>query len=231
MNSKVTEKILNKDSLAEAEQIFGGKHWSEFSDEERVFALLKAFCDNQVKAEHLKSIGDTYWGIKWNDFITLIESYGFKKGMKYDFIPPKHGLTDEPDRIEEAIIFYHPGKGLILWATSYGNKDHINGGTVYGMTQYEKFDWDIFSHCSHGDNGEDKNIRDFSYDIREGLIYTLNRMDKNTRLLPIWSGRKPFMFLVDYAESEVKGYNYKAITNNKLKMCPEEMQEIFKNCN
>lgn len=223
-----TEKLLRQDSLAETEKIFGDKHWSQFDEQEQAFSMLKFIFDNEKKEEHLKSVGDTYNGMPWNDFITLIESYGFKEGLKYDFKAPKYNLN-EPDRIEEAILFYHPSKGLILWATSFGNKVHINGGKVYGMIEYK--DWEtcnkVLSGCSHGGNGEENNIRYFDYDIREGLIHTLNKIDSNSKLLPKWQGRRPFMWFLDYFEEKVDDYDYKAITESKIERCPKELQDII----
>lgn len=222
-----TEELLRQDSLAETEKIFGDKHWSQFDEQEQAFSMVKFMFDNERKIEHLKSIGDTYFNMPWNDFIILIKDYGFIEGLRYNFEAPKHGFINEPDRIEEAILFYHPSKSLILWATSFGN--NINGGKVYGMAEYE--DWKtcckVLSGCSHGNNGEDKNILHFDYDIREGLIHTLNKIASNLRLLPKWQGRKPFMWFLDYAEEKVDGYDYKAITRSKIERCPKELQDII----
>lgn len=215
-----TEKLLRQDSLAETEKIFNNKHWSQFDKQEQAFSMVKFMFDNKIKEEHLKSVGDTYFNMTWSDFITLIESY--------DFIAPKHGYINEPDRIEEAILFYYPSKGLVLWATSFGNKDHINDGKVYGMAEYK--DWETcykaLSGCSHGGSGED-NILHFDYDIREGLIHTLNKIDSNLKLLSKWQGRTPFMWFLDYAEEAKDEYDYKAITKSKIKRCPKELQDII----
>lgn len=227
MNSR-TEELLRKDSLLESEKILGKNHYSEFNKGEQGFALFKFILDNKIKEQHLKSVGDTYFNMSWNDFIALIEDYGFIEGLRYDFEAPKHGFIGETDKVEEAIIYYHPYKGLILWATSYDNKDHINDGKVYGMAQYSDNAWDIFNGCSHGDNGEKINIRHFDKDIREGLIHTLNKIEERATLLPKWEGSyKPFLWFVDYAESKKDNYDYKAITREKIRRCPKNMQDII----
>lgn len=231
MNNR-TDELLHKDSLAESEKMFGGKHWSEFNEAEQLISMFKAMDDNEKKSKHLQSIGDTYWGLKWNDFISLIEQYGFKKGLRYDFVAPKY-RDDEEDRIEEAILFYQTEKGLILWATSFGNKDHINSGSVYGMIKYKNWEdtWEALNHSSNGSNGEkDKNIRYFSLDIREGLIHKLNGIDNTLKLLSKWSGDLPFLWFLDYTEEKQPNYDYKAITEDKIKKCPEEMQNIINGC-
>lgn len=160
--------------------------------------------------------------MSWQDFKSLLTTYGFKIGLEYD-------ITHDENEVDEAIIYYHPQKGLVLWATSFWNKKSINGGTVYGMIEWD--DWkvacNVFSGCSHGGNGEDKNIRDFSYDIREGLIHKLNRIDSTVKYLPKWQGITPFLWFVDYNEDDVEGYDYKTITNEKILKCPKELQEII----
>lgn len=227
MNDK-TEKLLRKDSLAESEEILGNKHWSEFNRLEQEFSIFKSIRDNEIKREHLKSIGDTYYGIEWGAFINLIEQHGFKEGLKYDFIAPKYNAR-EKDRIEQAILYYHPIKGLIIWATSHGN--HINSGKVHGMAKYNEWE-DVFSVLtgSNGDNGEDENIRYFDFDIREGLIHNINKVDNNLKLLPQWRGRLPFLWFLDYAEEKQPNYDYKVITAKKIAKCPKEMQDIISGC-
>ena len=227
MNNK-TEELLRKDSLAESERILGNKHWSEFNKTEQVFSMFKFMEDNQQKKEHLQSIGDTHWGMKWNDFISLIEQQGFKEGLRYNFIAPKY-RDNEEDRIEEAILYYQPEKGLILWATSF--MDDINGGKVYGMVQYDEWEnaWRILT-SSHGDNGEEKKIRHFDFDIREGLIHNINKVDTNLKLLPKWRGQLPFLWFLDYLEEKQSDYDYKAITKNKIARCPDEMKNIINGC-
>ncbi len=238
MFDNITDELLHKDSLAESEQVLGNKHWSEFNEKEQAFSLFKFMADNETKSEHLKSIGDTYWGMKWNEFINLIESYGFVSGLRYDFIAPKYGFSDEADRIEEAILYYHPTKGLILWATSYSG--NINGGTVYGEINIDKERWKEISkalnRCSHGAfahyNGETeqdeyKNQVEFDYDIREGLIHVLNRIENVTSYAPIWTERN-FLWFLDYAEENQDGYDYRTITLEKILRCPNDLQDIVK---
>lgn len=58
----LTDEILQRDSIAETEKLFGNKHWSEFNETENMIMLIKAMEDNKAKSEHLQSIGDTHWG-------------------------------------------------------------------------------------------------------------------------------------------------------------------------
>jgi len=229
-----TNELLHKDSLAESEQLLGGKHWSKFNELEKGLSMLKFFDDNKIKEEHLKSSGDTHWGIKWDDFIKLIENYGFVEGLKYDWIAPKY-KDNEEDRIEKAIIYYHQAKGLVLWATS--SYESINGGKVYGMVDIKPEGVsEVLKGCSHGSFGNwDREshttiLKDstyFDYDIREGLIHVLNRIESVTNFVPKWNDDKPFLWFLDYSEEKSKDYNYEEINQSKINRCPKELQVII----
>lgn len=227
-----TENLLRRDSILETEKIFGNKHHSQFNESEETVMLLKFMMDNKEKKNYLQSIGDTYWGISWNEFINLIESIGFKAALKYDI---KH-----EDNIDEAILYYHPTKGLVIWATSYWNKKSINGGTMYGEVYLQEDNWKDISKVltsSHGSfsyyDNENKVEKfkeqvDFSFDVREGLLHNINKVEKVTLYAPIWKERH-FLYLTDYIENKKEGYDYKEITRNKIKMCPKEFQKIVGN--
>lgn len=217
-----TGELLRRDTIAETEEILGGKHWSKFDDGENSFMLLKAMCDNMEKAKHLKSIGDTYWNISWTDFLTLLDKQGFVEALRYDI---HHGDNE----VDEAIIYYHPQKGLVLWAESYWNKKSINGGKVYGFIKYDKNDWENIGRalhgCSHGPTKTAKELMHFDKDIREGLVYTLDRIGGQAEFISKWPER-PFLWFVDYVEDDVPGYDYKAITAEKISRCPKELRDI-----
>lgn len=233
MNSE-TENILRQDSLYESEKMLGNKHWSEFNEIEQGLSMLKFFDDNQKKKDHLESIGDTYWGIKWDTFINLIETNGFKTALRYDF---EYNGFSKPS-IEEAILYYHPQKGLIIWAESFGGKDHINGGKLYGEVYMKEEMWqDITkvltsSHGSFAYWDKESNIDVykeqvyFNFDIREGLIHNINKVEEVIPFAPVWKDTQ-FLWFVDYVEDKVPGYDYKEITQQKISRCPKEFQDII----
>ncbi len=218
---KKTEEVLTKDSLYESEKIFDGKHYSEFDKFEQAFSMLKFMNDNEAKKEHLKNIGDTHWGITWDEFKNLIESHGFIEGLKYDL---KH-----EDYTDEVIIYYHPQKGLIIYAESYWGKERINGGNLYGEIQANSKEdcstiWKWLS--SGGCIDVDNMIYETSHDIREGLFSKLETLESAGRFLPKWTNKNRFLWFVDYIENKIPGYDYKTITRKKIMKCPKELQDI-----
>lgn len=218
---KKTKEILKKDSIAETEKLLGNKDYHEFSNDEKLFMLGKFFIDNEDKDEHLASIGDTHFKMTWQEFKQLIISKGFIVAMEYDI----HHNGD----IDKFIIYYNPQKGLILCATSFWNKESINGGTLYGEIQANSKNdihtiWDWLS--TGGCIDTDKLIYSTSRDVREGLFSALAELETAGKFLPKWIKKNKFLWLLDYEETKIDGYDYKEISRQKLLKCPRELQEI-----
>lgn len=220
-----TARVLTHDTIAETEKVFGDKHWSEFSDLENLLMLGRAIEDNKRKAEHLKSIGDINYKTTWDEFKNMLVSYGFKEGLSYPLNTHDYG---DGTTIEEAIIYYHLEKGLILWATSYWNRSTINSGNCYcelkskGGKENKNtlYQW-LSSGCVRD------NVCESSFDIREGMFYRLEMLESAGVFQSKWSIKNRFMWFVDWNEKEVEGYDYKKITKDKIMQCPQEMQDII----
>lgn len=216
----IIDMALDYDPIYEAEKISGKSHHSEFNNDDMMLAMGISMLSGETKKSILKEAGDTYFGIEWNVFIALIKSYGFKEALTYDFIDNQRGET----KTEEAIIYYDDN-GFVIWAESYGGKDCINSGKIYGQIEVNKdFDrCDVLSHCSNGYFSDNKVY--FDKDIREGLINTINKVKKHS--LPIKTWEHPsFLWFVDYMELKEDGYDYEQITKSKISKCPQEFQDI-----
>lgn len=146
---------------------------------------------NQVKAEHLKSLGDTHFGISWIDFIEIAKAYGFKSGYCKKFIGT--GWSDKGIE-EEEIIFFHEDKGLILHAESYNGKS-VNSAHVYGEVKIgdklEENQWEALYGCSHGGNGN--GTMSFDVDVREGFRFHLDALSEAFEFSKSWS-KVPYYF-------------------------------------
>ena len=218
MEKSYIDKLLDIDPIAIVEDASGGKHWSEFDNSDNIMALGLAMMSGEIKRNALKQAGDTYWGMKWDEFQSLIESHGFKCALRYD-IPYEN-------KTEEAIIYYDTN-GFVIWATSFFGKTSINGGTLYGQIKEEKgFLSSDLHHCSHGCFADDK--WHFDVDVREGLFHNINSVLQNATPLKVWE-YDSFLWLVDYVEENELGYDYKKITEDKINSSPE-LKRILSVC-
>lgn len=220
--NKETEKMLTYDPLYEIEKSLGGKHWSEFNEQESLLSFVNNYLFNKNKTQHLKLIKDTNNDTTWDELKAMLLERGFKDGYSYDFT--------YDDRVEEAILYYHPSKGIIIFATSWNNKSIINSGSSYAQIKANDKDGEeiIWKWLSTGGCDDINNkIYSTSQDIREGLFSKLDELEKGGRFLNKWIKKKPLLWFVDYVEKREEGYDYKKINCEKINKCPKEMQDII----
>ena len=219
---KKTERILKHDSLAETEKEFGGKHHSEFNRNESILAIGNFMRDNAIKEKHLKSLNDTYFGMGWNEFIELIKSQGFNLAYVQNF--------EHNKGIDEAVIYYNPFMGLVIYAESYNNKTSINGGKLHGeIVAHSESDYmPIYDWLSTGGCiDRDKLIFSTSHDIREGLFSKIDKLCEHGSFLTKWTEENKFLWFVHFTEKKKKGYDYIELTQQKLDQCCEELRNII----
>lgn len=65
------------------------------------------------------------------------------------------------------------------------------------------------------------------HDCREALKFNINRMVENGTFLKKWK-KKPFMWLLHHMDSKQEGYSYEEINEQRIKMLPEDVQELIK---
>lgn len=224
MNEK-TKNILSLDPIAIAETLIGKRHDDWDLETEGRAALELAMLSNQVKEDHLKSIGDTHFGITWHEFIEIAKAYGFKCGFCQKFTVT--GWSDECIE-EEEIIFFHEEKGFILHAESYGGNS-VNSARVYGEVKLndgnlERCQWDALHGFSHGYNGN--GTMHFDVDVREGFRFHLDAVSDAFELSTSWS-KVPFLWLLNYMEENDKNCSYEKINKQKIAACTAEVRKII----
>jgi len=224
MKDDKTSEILKRDTLAETEKIVGKEHYSEFSKEEELFALCRGLNFNKAKREHLQSIGDTHFGTTWAELKTMLIDFGFIEGYSYPIEDP------EEEQKNEAILWYHPDKGLILFATSYYGTS-VNGGTCYGEIKAHAGDKNrdiIWEWLSTGGKIKDTDVWETSWDIREGMFHRIKMLESAGTFQKKWKNKDRFLWFVDWSESKPDDYDYKTISSKKLKKCPKAMRDIIR---
>ena len=223
MNEK-TKNILNFDPIATAETLLGKRHEDWDTKTDGMAALGLAMMTNQKKVEHLKSIGDTHFGITWIDFNEIAKAYGFKSGYCQKFTGT--GWSDKGVE-EEEIIFFHEEKGLILHAESYDGKS-VNSANVYGEVKIgnklEKNQWEALSGCSHGGNGN--GTMSFDVDVREGFRFHLDALSEAFEFSKSWS-KVPFLWFLNYMDTKNENYSYEKINKQKIDASTPEVRKII----
>lgn len=218
MNKK-TKDILNFDPVAAAEGLFGKRH-EDWDTETGMAALGLAILTNQAESDHLKSIGDTYFGTTWLEFIEIVKAYGFTIGYCQKF-------TGTNSAEEEEILFFHEEKGLILHAESY-NGEFVNSAEVYGEVKIgdklEENQWEALNGCSHGSNGN--GTMAFTVDVRKGFRFHLDSLSEAFEFSKSWT-KVPFMWFLNYMDTKIQNYDYKKITSKKIDACTPEVKKII----
>ena len=216
------KRVLEFDPLAQAEMAFGGKHWSEFSDDEMKASMGLAFLHNDRKDKLLQKSHDTHFSMDWNEFEDIVSSNGFKIGYEEKF--------PYEDHHEKAVVFYRED-GLLIWATSFWNMKNVNGGTLYGEIKlHDVSNRTKISNCSNGFFDFDNNNLHFNTDVREGLIWFINQIKQYGEFLPQWEENNKFLWFLNFGDDEKNNSdNYKEISKRKMtKFCDNAKKIIQK---
>lgn len=220
--NETTKNFLGFDAIATSETLLH-KHHEDWSSEDKSAVLKFVIATNQVKNAHLKSIGDTHFGISWIEFIEILKAYGFKESYckKFTNIDFCNYSTEE-----EEIIYFHEEKGLILHAESY--RKIVNKAKVYGEVKVGESLNDnqlkAMNGCSHVYN--DNGTMQFSVDVREGFRFHLDAISEAFEFSKNWT-KVRFIWFLNSMDYKIKNYDYEEINNLKINACTPEVRRII----
>jgi hypothetical protein len=220
------EALLSYDPIADTERQTGKGHWSEFNQEDQHLAILNTMMSGTCKREILQQLGDTYFGLRYQEFIDLIVSNGFKKALEYDFDSDAGYCNHPTDRF----ACYYREDGLVIVFDSYG--DSLNGGQIYGNYKLKEGTTDRL--CDGSSSPMGNGIIGFSKDIREGMFHFISKVKNVGDILPIWKGSGCFSWMLDRSERrsndsepyESWSKRYRVLTIDMIRRCPEDFQKI-----
>jgi hypothetical protein len=239
MDPKQLDKILDIDPLWEAEKVTGKSYKDDKATSNLGFA--GHIIHNRGKKALLTSLGDSHYGSKFDEYIKIIESIGFKRIYSQDFV----GDSFEKPRNEVYQIYWRDD-GLLLGCESYSenaNSSHVyfnlkptfkplKEGQEYAALTDEF--WNAVSHCSGGA----KKLEDGSYiwsgdlDGREAVKHRISKLEKF--LICPWQHKKKWLWLLNYMEtktlSQVHSESMKqvdAFNSEKLAQCPEAVRKAI----
>ena len=154
-SSKEIKNILDFDPLDAAEKITGKSYKSSNST---IFIGMSLSSVNARKKEAmLKKLGDTYHGINFEKYVSIVEAYGFER-IYEDQIERKYG-----DNIDTFYVYFHKEKGIVLKFDSYG--DVINSSSFF-FQHLTKNMW-LSCYSSGGLLQENNQVRLFDYGTEE----------------------------------------------------------------
>lgn len=199
LNDKLKD-ALNYDSLVEAEKITGKSY--KWDDGTSALGFILMHDNAKKKAKLLEENKDTdNFNQTTSEWINVIMSMGFEQVYSADI----------PETDDKHYIFWCDG--VLLNFDTY-NKKSINSANAYFNSNT------YVSGCS-GRTSKNGNFIG-NVDAREGLRFHLDQMD----ILPIWEER-PFIWLLNYMDTKVDGYDYKAINEERISKLPEHVRNAI----
>lgn len=205
------DRLINKDSLAEAECITGKSYKNDGSTLE--LGAMMHMTNAEKKHEALEEAGDTTFSMATDDYIEVIERIGFQKIYEESF---------QDDGHEECYYIYWFGKkGILLeFDTHRGRR---NAATMYYNIKLKE-DLEQYTISSGGFVDIDERIWSGNHDAREAIIHKINKLSRNGIFLRKWQ-EQPFHWLTHFGDPDCDyPYDeYKELTKKRIKQFPDEV--------
>lgn len=231
MSDPVIDHMLSFDPLDTAEKLVGADTSASLA-----LGMLLNLEHGATKEKVLTERGDTTFHNKLDRYISIIESAGFEKALELNF-------TSNYSEDEKYVIYAHRD-GLILSFDTYQG-DSVNGGHLYyAHRPHNKDKWPtayssggFVSDVAWPAHGVPDNVWWFGYhDAREALLYNIEKLREQGEFLAKWPKAvskhgdrqvQYFIWLLHYGDhGQGKKYDYRAISRERLAMCPQWVQEI-----
>lgn len=221
------------DALLAAEIIFG-KDYNTFDRKEQLASLQIHLMLSKAKEMKLKQAGDTYYNMPWQYYEEVLKDKGFRKVYSYNFKD-----THDTDRTEQYAIWLEDKKALLLTAESYYGMSRVGSTKLYYELMLPKpfedlgeFEYlllrQLLEKCSYKASAGRGPVF-VAKDAKEWLAGHLDKLESYgfETNNPWREFDKHFLFLCDYSETTVDGYNYKEINRKKINALPEEVRTIL----
>ncbi len=214
-------KALKVDSLDLAERVTGKSYKSD--DLTSALGLQIMMENNAHKQTLLIASGDSYYGMKYEEYISIVKNIGFELIFNKKFKSERHQCEDQQ------FTFFHKGLGVLLDFDTF-NVKRVNGSKIYYNWNFGNTEnWYDYRSSGHGygyGKHGDTHIWIGDHDGREALIHNLNGLIEHGTLMPKWVER-PFLWLLNYSDTEDKNYDYKKINEENISKFPKYVQEAI----
>lgn len=210
------DSLMRFDGISEVERVLGESYkgndaitWAGFT--------LQRQSDEKLSALLHLSRDTNSWDQSLEEWEEVIREMGFEMVLE-DPIPG----TKDVFR-----VWWNPSISALLHVDSYWDGESVNGSTCHFFVDQSVWNYHAFEGCSHGPvNGSDT-IRYVSYDARRGLKRVLERFrESGCQFLTKWP-ETPFLWLLHYMDLKKEGYDYKAITAERISRLPENVRNAI----
>jgi hypothetical protein len=220
------KEVLERDSIAESEEILG-KHHSEWDlKPDTLFALAKGISDNQHKKSVLEQAGDTNYGDTLESYMQKAKEVGFEIVLNFPFKSIPYDDND-PVRNEAFYVLWEAKRGILLvFDTYYGNR--VNGGNFYYNIKPKDIN-NFFGSRVTSSGGFRDGIWVGHHDCREGLKFHIQQLEKYGDFVNPWI-EQPFLWLLHYSDTEsgYGTYDHREINQQRINLLPTAVQEAIK---
>lgn len=215
------QRLLETDPLIEAEKITGREYKEDRGTSD--LGMMLAGVHGEAKERALRAVDDTTFEMSWAGTMRIFFDLGFSTVHSHRF--PGHGVT------ETFVVLWRPD-GVLAKAETY-NGVRRNTADVYynwrptteeGQDHYLRLTSSGGYHHESYDRGD--KIWIGSHDVREAMRHKLGRLEEHGEFLPIWV-KRPFLWLLDYSQSKVPGYDHRAITESVVATLPEHVRNAI----
>jgi hypothetical protein len=200
------------DPLAAAEAMTGISYKED--DETSMLGLALSLNHNRRKDALLKSSRDTTFSMPFDDHLAVFVDMGFEEVYRQEF--------DGRYARETYLILWH-ADGLLATTESFswsaGDKGRNTAKVYYNYRRAAGLPGCPLTSSGHMEG----DVWIGYHDVREGMRHTIECLRAEGEFLPAWVAR-PFLWLLNYAESDKPGYDYEAINARKIVALPADIQ-------
>lgn len=207
----VTKGLLDSDPLSEAESITGKSYKDSKATAALGFLILQKLSSDKEKL--LGSNSDTTLSMKTKEWEEAISRIGFKEILCIPFVS---------DGINEKLVLAWLEPGILLRYDTFNG--YRNSSEFYYCWKPDQDVVEINAYCQfiHSGHWTEDRILVGHTDAREALRYELWRLFTYGTVISPWP-EAPFLWLLNYVDTKVEGYDYKSVNRKRLSMLPKEV--------
>jgi len=218
LEKTILRELLKYDALAEAEKISGKSYKEDDGVSFLAMALMRE--NNETKGELLDLNDDTKLNNKLDKYLRITKEEGFEIVLKEDFV--YEGQSDA------LYVLWNDEDGILLKFDTYWSDD-VNGGSFYYNwipNELDNSSWRGTITESGGFADKRGEVWAGHHDCREALRLHLHGLREKGTFVKPWV-KNQFLWLLHYADTKDKNYNYHAINAQRIAKLPENVQKCI----